>query len=601
MKVSLKKDKKQIGIAFLISVLLLAGSYIFVQAAPVAQQATDTITISLPQAIIVGLLYYLSLSPFLANLGYTVFYRPLVAGALVGLVMGKPAEGVAIGANINVLYLGWISAGGSLPGDPGLAGYLGTALALASGMSTDGALAIAAPLGLLGGLTWALRMSVASTFAHRADAFAEKGDIKGVARANIIYSQPFQFVIYAIPVIIAAYLGSVAVQAALNWIGANAIWVMSGLYTASGMLAALGIAMNLKFLLTKNVWPYFFAGYIIATLMGGSVNLLTFAALGAVLAFMHVSFTAKGDTAKAAAATKETKKKKGLLTNKDVFASFWRWLLFSHSCYNWERMQGMGFAHSMTPIIEKLYTKKEDIVAALKRHLVFYNTQPDIGGVINGIVIAMEEERAQGADITDDAINAVKVGLMGPMAGIGDTIQQGIIIPIMIAIAMNISTGGQVGTATKGNFFGPLFLIIGMAIIIWGGGWWIYKTGYEKGRDAVTNILRSGTLDRLMTGAMVLGNFVIGALTVAFVKVSTPLAFSIGGSSFVVQDFFNMFMPNLLPLALVLVVWYLIAKKNVSVTKIMVAIILIGILASIPIWPSINEAGEVIKAGLLSS
>jgi PTS system mannose-specific IID component len=255
----------------------------------------------------------------------------------------------------------------------------------------------------------------------------------------------------------------------------------------------------------------------------------------------------------------------------------------------------------MTPIIEKLYTKKEDIVAALKRHLVFYNTQPDVGGVINGIVIAMEEERAQGADISDEAINAVKVGLMGPMAGIGDTIQQGIIIPIMIAIAMNISTGGQVGTATTGNFFGPLFLIIGMAIIIWGGGWWIYKTGYEKGRDAVTNILRSGTLERLMTGAMVLGNFVIGALTVSFVKVSTPLAFSIGGSSFVVQDFFNMFMPNLLPLALTLIVWYLIAKKNTSVTKLMVIIIVIGILASIPIWPSINEAGEVIKAGLLSS
>lgn len=602
MKVSLKKDKKQIGIAFLVSVVLLAASFIFVQAAPVAQESTDTLTISLPQAIIVGVLYYLSLSPFLANLGYTVFYRPLVAGALVGLVMGKPAEGVAIGANINVLYLGWISAGGSLPGDPGLAGYLGTALALSSGLGTEGALAIAAPLGLLGGLTWALRMSVASTFAHRADAFAEKGDIKGVARSNVIYSQPFQFVIYAIPVIIAAYLGSAAVQAALGWIGANAGWVMGGLFTASGMLAAIGIAMNLKFLLTKNVWPYFFAGYIIATLMGGKVNLLLFAALGAVLAFMHVTFTSKGDAPKAAAAAKDTKKEKGLLTQKDVFASFWRWLLFSHSCYNWERLQGVGFAHAMTPIIEKLYTKKEDIVAALKRHLVFFNTQPDVGGVIHGIVIAMEEERAMGADINDDAINAVKVGLMGPLAGIGDTVQQGIVIPIMIAIAMNISTGGQVGVAQKGNFFGPLFLIIGMAIIIWGGGWWLYKTGYERGRDAVTNILRSGTLDRLMTGAMVLGNFVIGALTVSFVKISTPLAFSIGGSSFVVQDFFNMFMPNLLPLALTLLVWYLIAKKNVSVTRIMVVIIIVGILASYPMWPAgLNEAGEAIKAGLLSS
>jgi PTS system mannose-specific IID component len=515
--------------------------------------------------------------------------------------MGKPAEGIAIGANINVLYLGWISAGGSLPGDPGLAGYLGTALALGSGLDIDATLAVAAPLGLLGSITWSLRMSVCSTFAHRIDKFAEKGDIKGVARGNIMYSQPFQFILYAVPVALAAYLGSSAVSAGLNWIAAHAIWVMSGLYTASGMLAALGIALNLKFLLTKNVWPYYFAGYIIATLMGGDVNLLMFAALGGVLAFMHVMFTSKGDAKAAPAAKKEDKKKKGLLTQKDIFASWWRWLCFSHGTYNWERMQGTGFAHSMTPIIAKLYTKKEDIVAALKRHLVFYNTQPDIGGVINGIVIAMEEERAMGADISDDAINAVKVGLMGPMAGVGDTIQQGIVIPILLAIGMNIATGGQVGTATKGNILGPLFFFVSMAAFVWGVGWWIYKTGYEKGRDAVTNILKSGMLDRLMTGAMVLGNFVIGALTVSFVSLSTPLAFTIGGSSFVVQDFLNMFMPNLLPLVLTLVIWNLVAKKNANVNKVMLWIIIIGLAASYPIWPSINEAGEVIKAGLLSS
>ena len=599
MKVSLKNNKKQLGIAIMISLILLAGSFIYAQAAPVAQDGA--VTMSLPMAIIVGLLYYMSMSPFLANLGYTVFYRPLIAGTLVGLVMGRPAEGIAIGANINVLYLGWISAGGSLPGDPGLAGYLGTALALGSGLDIDATLALAAPLGLLGSITWSLRMSVASTFAHRADAFAEKGDIKGVARANVIYSQPFQFILYFLPVTLAAYLGSAAVSAGLNWIAANAIWVMSGLYTASGMLAALGIALNLKFLLTKNVWPYFFAGYIIATLMGGNVNLLMFAALGAVLAFMHVTFSSKGETKAAPAAAKKDDKKKGLLTQKDVFGSFWRWLLFSHSCYNWERMQGIGFAHSMTPIIAKLYTKKEDVVAALQRHLVFYNTQPDIGGVINGIVIAMEEERAMGAEISDDAINAVKVGLMGPMAGVGDTIQQGIVIPILLAIGMNIATGGQVGTATKGNILGPLFFFVSMAAFVWGVGWWIYKTGYEKGRDAVTNILKSGMLDRLMTGAMVLGNFVIGALTVSFVSLHTPLAFTIGGSSFVVQDFLNMFMPNLLPLVLTLVIWNLVAKKNANVNKVMLWIIIIGIAASYPIWPSINEAGEVIKAGLLSS
>ena len=88
-------------------------------------------------AIIIGLMYYASMSPWFANLGFSVLYRPLIAGTLVGIVMGRPAEGIAIGANINVLYLGWISAGGSLPGDPGLAGYLGTALVLGGGLGID--------------------------------------------------------------------------------------------------------------------------------------------------------------------------------------------------------------------------------------------------------------------------------------------------------------------------------------------------------------------------------------------------------------------------------------------------------------------------------
>lgn len=601
MKAQIKKNKKQVGVAMIVTLLMLATSFIYVHAAPIAQEEAPKM--SLPIAIIIGVLYYCSMSPWFANLGYTVLYRPLIAGTLVGIVMGRPTEGIAIGANINVLYLGWISAGGSLPGDPGLAGYLGTALALGGGLDIDASLALAAPLGLLGSLTWSLRMSVCSTIPHRADHYAEEGDIKGVARSNYVYSQPFQFLLYAVPVTLAAYLGSAAVESGLNWIAANAIWVMNGLYTASGMLAGLGIALNLKFLLTKNVWPYFFIGYVVTTMIGGNVNLLIFAVIGGMLAFLHVTFTPKEKSGEAAptSAEQEVKEKPHLLTRNDVFQSWWRWLLFSHSTYNWERMQGLGFAHSMTPIIEKLYKTKEDISAALKRHLVFYNTQPDIGGVINGIVIAMEEERAAGADISDDAINAVKVGLMGPMAGVGDTIQQGIVIPILLAIGMNIATGGQVGTATRGNFLGPIFFTVTMAAFTWGVGWWLYYSGYRQGRSAVTDILRSGTLDRVMTGAMVLGNFVIGALTVNFVKLSTPLAFKIGGTAFVLQNILDQFMPNLLPLILVLVVWWLIAKKQVSVTKIMIAIILIGILGSIPIWPGINEVGEAIRVGLLSS
>ena len=592
----MKVNKKQIGIAMAVSMLLMAASVVVVEAAPVTQE--EPMRMNLVMALIIGILYYFSMSPWFANLGFTALYRPLVAGALVGIVMGRPGEGVAIGANINVLYLGWISAGGSLPGDPGLAGYLGTALALGGGLGADAALAVAAPLGLLGRLAWSLRMSTCSIIPHWADKFAEEGNIEKAARSNYIYSQPFLFLIYAVPVMIAAYLGSTAVAEALEWIDANAIWVMSGLYAASGMLAALGIALNLKFLFQGNVWPYFFVGFLVTSMMSGSANLLVMAIIGACMAYVHVLFT-EGFGSEGVVEGAEERKAPGLLTQNDVFRAFVRWLFFSHSTYNWERMQGMGFMHSMTPIIKKLYKSKKDISAALKRHMVFFNTQPDAGGVIHGIVIAMEEERAAGADISDDAINAVKTGLMGPMAGIGDTLQQGILIPIALSIGMSIALGGNIAQATSGSILGPIVFIVLMAAGIWGGGWFIWWQGYKQGRAAVTNILRSGTLNRVITGAGVLGNFIMGALVVQFVSLSTSVAFMIGGTPFQIQSIIDSFMPNLLPLLLVLLIWWLVAKKNVSPTTIMIIIILVGVLGSYPIWPGLNmETGEAIEIGL---
>jgi hypothetical protein len=127
------------------------------------------------------------------------------------------------------------------------------------------------------------------------------------------------------------------------------------------------------------------------------------------------------------------------LTRGDLIKSWALWSFFSHANYNYERLQGTGFAHAMTPIIKRLYSTEDEIRAALKRHLVFFNTEPNFGNVVHGTVIAMEEQRANGAAIDDDAINSVKSGLMGPMAGIGDTLSQSTIAPILLAIGIGIA------------------------------------------------------------------------------------------------------------------------------------------------------------------
>ncbi len=287
-----------------------------------------------------------------------------------------------------------------------------------------------------------------------------------------------------------------------------------------------------------------------------------------------------------------------LLTRGDVFQSFLRWLFFSHSTYNWERMQGVGFAHAMTPIIAKLYKNKEDISAALKRHLIFFNTQPDVGSIIFGATIAMEEQKASGCDISDDAINSVKVGLMGPMAGIGDTLQQGLLIPIALSIGMSLALGGQIGTATQGNIIGPIFFAVVMATVIWGGDWFLWWQGYKQGRSAVTNLLQSGALNKVIAGAGVLGNFVMGVLAVSFVTLSTPVVFMISGTKFETQKVLDQFMPHLLPLLLVLFVWWLVARRRVSPTVVMVGMLIIGILGAVPIFPGLDSAGKSILVGL---
>ena len=188
-----------------------------------------TITVNILQAALIAIGYYLANSPWLFGLAFFTLYRPLVAGFLVGLILGDPAQGTLIGAAINVPYLGFISAGGNLPADASLAGWIGTTVALASGLDPTKAVAIAFGLGLLGTIIFYGRMAIDSVFAHWADARAEKADIAGVAFMNLVPGQTFLFVVSFVPVFLLALNGPSAVQDALN---ALPPWTVNGLVIA---------------------------------------------------------------------------------------------------------------------------------------------------------------------------------------------------------------------------------------------------------------------------------------------------------------------------------------------------------------------------------
>ena len=263
------------------------------------------------------------------------------------------------------------------------------------------------------------------------------------------------------------------------------------------------------------------------------------------------------------------------LDRKDVVKSFWRWTFFSHSNYNYERLAGTGFCHAMAPIIDKLYADDpEEYKAAVKRHIEFYNTEPHFGGVINGLVIAMEEQRSNGAPFSDEAINGIKTGLMGPFAGIGDTLWQGTLTPILLSIGITLGS--------KGSIAGPVVYTVLMMTIMLVNAYYVWMLGYDLGKEGLQKILESNLIKRLIKGSSAMGAMVMGAMTAGFVSISTPLVISIQGSPMSTQtDILDKLWLNLLPLLFTLGTLYLLKNKKVKATKVMLILIVIGVVCGL--------------------
>lgn len=261
------------------------------------------------------------------------------------------------------------------------------------------------------------------------------------------------------------------------------------------------------------------------------------------------------------------------LTAADIRSTYWR-STFLLGSFNFERMQSMGFAVSMIPAIKRLYSTKEDQAAALKRHLEFFNTQPWVGSAIMGVTAAMEEERANGADIDDAAISGVKVGLMGPLAGVGDPIFWGTLRPVLAALGA--------GLAISGSLLGPLLFFIGINIFRALTRWYGFKYGYQKGTEIVGD-MGGGRLQKVTQGASILGLFVMGSLVSKWTSINIPLELSRytnqAGEEVVttVQSVLDSLLPGLMALLLTFLCMALLRRK-VNAMYIIFALFGVGIL-----------------------
>ena len=187
--------------------------------------------------------------------------------------------------------------------------------------------------------------------------------------------------------------------------------------------------------------------------------------------------------------------------------------------WNYERMQNGGWAFSMIPAIKKLYPKKEDQIAALKRHLEFYNTHPYVSAPVIGVTLALEEGRANGEPIDDVAIQGVKVGMMGPLAGVGDPVFWFTVRPILGALGASLALGGSI--------LGPILFFVLWNVIRLAFLWYTQEFGYKAGAS-ISSDLSGGMLGKVTEGASILGMFIIGALVERWVSISfTPIVSTI--------------------------------------------------------------------------
>lgn len=245
---------------------------------------------------------------------------------------------------------------------------------------------------------------------------------------------------------------------------------------------------------------------------------------------------------------------------------------FQQASFNYERIHALGFAFDMVPAIKRLYKTKEEQAQALARHLTFFNVTPACAGPVLGVTAALEETKANGADLDEGTIGSIKIGLMGPLCGVGDPLFWGTLRPIAAALGASM--------ALTGSILGPLIFFLIFNVIRLAALYFGLEFGYSRGLELVKN-LAGNMLQKITEGASILGLFVMGALVSKWTSINVPVVVSeitTNGETTVttVQNILDQLMPGLLGLILTLVVCRLL-KKKVSPIALIFILFAVGI------------------------
>ena len=278
--------------------------------------------------------------------------------------------------------------------------------------------------------------------------------------------------------------------------------------------------------------------------------------------------------------------------------SFLNWFFWNGCSQQAETMLGMAFGQAMAPVIDELYDTKEEKAAGLQRHITLFNTESQVGSVVNGIAIGMEEQLANGVG-SAESIQEAKVALIGPTSAIGDSLWVATIIPLLLTICLSVAQG-----MPSAAWVAPLAYMIIYPLGTCFISWTLFKLGYKAGLEGVQRFMVSGQLDKIMNAITIMGLIVVGALTASFVTCSLNIdiktatqVFDAASQSYTegvisvfnLDNLLNAVFPKIVPLGLTLFVYNLYAKKNWSPLAIMGVILVLAIvLTAIGFIPGIG-------------
>ena len=263
----------------------------------------------------------------------------------------------------------------------------------------------------------------------------------------------------------------------------------------------------------------------------------------------------------------------GKLTNKDLTQIYGRYIHLN-GMNDYPGQMHAGFTYSIIPALKKIYAdNKEKRIDAYQRHMnEYFNVTPYLCGLPLGVVLAMEEQNAADDDFDTSTITGIKTALMGPLSAIGDT--------LFHATLRVIATAVVISMASAGNILGPILFMLIFNIPQFICRWWSLKSGYSMGTKLLERAESSGIMEKISYASSVIGLAAIGAMTAFNVSLSCALTIpnAAGGDPTAVQSLFDAVCPKILPLGLVLLCYWLLAKKKVNVIPLLLGLLVVGVI-----------------------